>query len=261
VAYETIGYQVADSVLTITLNRPEKLNAFNEQMIQETIDAFKQAGRDGGVRCVVLTGAGRGFSSGQDLQGFEERREDVSIGEHLRHGYNRLITRMATLEKPIIGAVNGVAAGAGLGVALACDIRIASDQASFILAFSRVGLVPDSGSTWTLTRLIGYARAYEMAVTGDKVGAEKALAWGLVNDVVPAAQLDEIVAAWAQRLAQGPTLAFGLTKRAMRRAWGMSLEEALEYEALLQEVAGNSHDHREGVAAFLEKRKPAYKGE
>ena len=259
--YETIRYEVTGGVLTITLNRPDKLNAFNEQMIQETIAAFKQAGRDDSVRCVVLTGAGRGFSSGQDLKGFEEREEDISIGEHLRRGYNRLITRMATLEKPIIGAINGVAAGAGCGVALACDIRIASDQASFIQLFSKVGLIPDSGSTWFLPRLIGYARAYEMAITAEKVPAEKALEWGLVNDVVPADQLGEIVAAWAQRLAQGPTLAFGLTKRAMRRAWGMELEEAVAYEALLQEVAGQSHDHREGVAAFLEKREPSYKGE
>ena len=259
--YETIGYEFAEGVLTITLNRPEKLNAFNDRMTRETIDAFKRAGRDDTVRCVVLTGAGRGFSSGQDLSSFEERDEDVSIGQHLRRGYNRLITLMTTLEKPIIGAINGVAAGAGCGVALACDIRIASDRASFIQSFSRVGLIPDSGSTWTLPRLIGYARAYEMAITADKVPADKALAWGLVNEVVPAAQLEEIVAAWARRLAQGPTLAFGLTKRAMRRARGMSLEEALEYEALLQEVAGRSHDHREGVAAFLEKREPEYKGE
>lgn len=259
--YETIRYDVTDGVLIITLNRPDKLNAFNEQMIQETIAAFKQAGRDDHVRCVVLTGAGRGFSSGQDLKGFEERGEEVSIGEHLRQGYNRLIMRMVTLEKPIIGAINGVAAGAGCGVALACDIRIASDQASFMQAFSKVGLIPDSGSTWMLPQLIGYARAYEMAITAEKVTADKALAWGLVNEVVPAAQLDEIVAAWAQRLAQGPTLAFGLTKRAMRRASGMGLEEALAYEAMLQEVAGRSHDHREGVAAFLEKRAPEYRGD
>lgn len=259
--YETIRYDVQDGVLTITLNRPDKLNAFNEQMTQETIRAFKQAARDDGVRCVVLTGAGRGFSSGQDLKGFVERGDEVSIGEHLRHGYNRLVTQMASLEKPIIGAINGVAAGAGCGIALACDIRIASDKASFMQAFSRVGLIPDSGSTWTLPRLIGYARAYEMAITAEKVPAEKALAWGLVNDVVPAAQLEEIVAAWARRLAQGPTLAFGLTKRAMRRAEDMGLAEALAYEALLQEVAGRSHDHQEGVAAFLEKREPEYRGD
>lgn len=258
--YETIRYETAGGVATITLNRPDKLNAFNDQMIQETIAAFRQAGRDDDVRCIVLTGAGRGFSSGQDLKGFAGRGEDVSIAEHLRQGYNKLISRMASLEKPIIGAINGVAAGAGCSVALACDIRIASDQASFIQVFSKVGLIPDSGSTWFLPRLIGFARAYEMAITAEPVPAEKALAWGLVNDVVPAAQLDEIVAAWAQRLAQGPTLAYGMTKRAMRRAWGLDLDEALAYEALLQEAAGRSHDHQEGVAAFLEKRDPAYQG-
>lgn len=260
-AYETILYEVADGVATITLNRPGKLNAFNDQMIQEAIDAFKQAGRDDDVRCVVITGAGRGFSSGQDLSGFKEREEHVTIGEHLRGGYNRLIRRIATLEKPVIGAVNGVAAGAGCGVALACDLRIVSEKASFIQVFSKVGLIPDSGSTWTLPHLIGYARAYEMAVTADPVPAEKALAWGLANDVVPAEQLDEVVAAWAQRLAKGPTLAFGLTKRAMRRALITDLEDALAYEAMLQEVTGKSHDFQEGVEAFLEKRPPRYKGE
>ena len=259
--YETILYEVADGVTTITLNRPDKLNAFNNQMIHETTDAFKQAGRDKEVRCILITGAGRGFSSGQDLSDIDVREEGFSIGDHLEQGYNRLIGRMTTLEKPIIGAINGVAAGAGCGLALACDIRIAADNATFIQLFSNVGLIPDSGSTWMLPRLIGYARAYEMAVTADKVPAEKALQWGLVNEVVPAAQLPEVAAAWAQRLAKGPTLAFGLTKRAMRRSWSMNLEEALAYEAMLQEVAGASHDHREGVQAFLEKRRPNYTGE
>jgi 2-(1,2-epoxy-1,2-dihydrophenyl)acetyl-CoA isomerase len=174
-SYETILYQVTDGVATITLDRPDKLNAFNDQMIQETTDAFKQAGRDDDVRCLVLTGNGRGFSSGQDLADVQAREGDFSIGEHLRHGYNQLIQRMVRLEKPIIGAINGVAAGAGCGVALATDLRIASDKASFVLAFSRVGLVPDSGTNWLLPRLIGYARAYEMAVTADKIAAEQAL--------------------------------------------------------------------------------------
>ncbi|HMT19882.1 MAG TPA: enoyl-CoA hydratase-related protein [Promineifilum sp.] len=258
--YTTILHDVKDGIATITLNRPSKLNAFNDQMIDETTDAFKAAGRNAAVRCVVITGAGRGFSSGQDLGDFQARGGSVSIGEHLRHGYHRLIRQMVSLEKPIIGAINGIAAGAGWGVALATDIRIAADEASFMLAFSRIGLIPDSGTNWLLPRLIGYARAYEMAVTADRVPAGQALAWGMVNHVVPAAQLSEITAAWARRLADGPTLAFGLTKRAMGRGWDMDLDEALEYEAHLQEDAGRSSDNREGIAAFLEKREARFTG-
>lgn len=258
--FETILYELDGGVATVTLNRPESLNAFNDQMIAETTAAFKMAEKDSEVRCVVLTGNGRAFSSGQDLKDVLEREGSFSIGEHLRHGYNKLIGRIVGIEKPVVAAVNGVAAGAGCGVALATDIRIASDEASFILSFSRVGLVPDSGSTWTLPRLVGYARAFEMAVTADRVPAEKALAWGLVNQVVPAEQLDEIVAAWSNALADGPTLAFGLTKRAMHKANGMSLVEALSYESQLQEVAGRSEDSREGVRAFVEKREPKFVG-
>lgn len=258
--YDTILYSVDEGVGTIVLNRPSKLNAFTDQMISETTDAFKSAGRDSMVRCVVITGAGRGFSSGQDLSEFQGRDETVSIGEHLRHGYHRLIKQMVGLEKPIIGAINGIAAGAGCGVALAADIRIAADSASFMLAFSRIGLIPDSGTNWFLPRIVGYARAYEMAVTADRVPATQAYEWGLVNKVVPADQLPEITAAWARRLADGPTLAFGLTKRAMNRAWDMSLDEALAYEAHLQEVAGRSDDNHEGIAAFMEKRNAVFTG-
>jgi 2-(1,2-epoxy-1,2-dihydrophenyl)acetyl-CoA isomerase len=248
-------------VATITLNRPEKLNAFNDQMIDETTAAFKQASRDKEIRCVVLTGNGRAFSSGQDLADVTERGDAFAIGEHLRHGYHKLIKQMVGLEKPIIGAINGIAAGAGCGVALATDIRIAADSASFMLAFSKVGLVPDSGTNWFLPRLIGQARAYEMAITADKIPAETALAWGMVNRVVPAAQLMETVAAWAGPVATGPTLAYGLTKRAMNQAWNSDLFGALEYEAYLQEIAGRSHDNKEGVTAFLEKREAHFRGD
>jgi 2-(1,2-epoxy-1,2-dihydrophenyl)acetyl-CoA isomerase len=154
-------------------------------MIQETTDAFKQAAREKTVRCMVLTGNGRGFSSGQDLTEVQERQGDFSIGEHLRHGYHRLLKQMMKTEKPIIGAINGIAAGAGCGIALATDIRIASDKASFMLAFSKIGLVPDSGTNWLLPRIVGQARAYEMAITADRIPAEKALQWGIVNQVVP----------------------------------------------------------------------------
>ncbi len=259
-SYETIQYDVADNIATITLNRPKKLNAFNDLMIRETMAAFKQAGRDRDVRCVVLTGNGRSFSSGQDLSDVQNRGDSFSIGDHLRHGYHRLIRQMITLEKPIIGAINGIAAGAGCGIALATDIRIACDKASFMLAFSKVGLVPDSGVNWFLPRLIGTARAYEMAITADKIPAETALSWGLVNRVVPAEQLMETVAAWATPLASGPTVVYGLTKRAMNHAATSDLWDALEYEAHLQELAGRTEDNREGVQAFLEKRKPQFKG-
>ncbi len=259
-AYETILFRQDDGVATITLNRPDTLNAFNDTMIRETTDAFKQCGKDPAVRCVVLTGAGRGFSSGQDLGDVQQRGEDFSIAEHLRRGYHRLILAMVRLEKPIVGAINGVAAGAGFGVALATDIRIASDKASFILAFSRVGLVPDSGTNWFLPRIIGQARAYELAITAERLSADQALAWGVVNRVVPHEELETTVQEYAARLAQGPSLAYGLTKRAMYRAWEQTLEEALAYEAYLQETAARSHDYQEGVQAFLEKRPPRFQG-
>lgn len=259
-SYETILYKAVEQVATITLNRPESLNAFNNEMISETIAAFKSAGRDPGIRCLVITGNGRAFSSGQDLKDAQVRNEDFSISEHIRHGYNKLISYMVQVEKPVIAAVNGVAAGAGCGVALAADIRIASHKASFIQAFSRVGLIPDSGSTWTLPRLIGYSRAYEMAITAERIQADKALEWGLVNEVVPHDQLWEVVDAWATSLANGPTLALGLTKRAMRKASTMRLDEALDYEAKLQEITSRSQDFQEGVLAFAEKRDPNFKG-
>lgn len=259
-AFDSILVDVADGIGTITLNRPKTLNAFHDEMIHETTAVFKQFRRDSNVRCVVITGNGRAFSSGQDLSDVQARAGTFSIGEHLRHGYHKLIMQMVTLEKPIIGAINGIAAGAGCGVALAADIRIASDKAGFMLAFSRVGLVPDSGTNWFLPRLIGYARAYEMAVTADKIPAAKALEWGMVNRVVPSDQLMETVMAWAQPLATGPTLAYGLTKRAMNKAWDSSLADALMYEAYLQEIAGRSHDNQEGVQAFLEKREAQFKG-
>ncbi len=259
--FETIDYAAIAGVATITFNRPDSLNAFNDQMIAETIVALKDAGRDQFVRCIVLTGRGRAFSAGQDLKDVESREQEISFGDHLRQGYNKLVLQIVQIEKPVIAAVNGVAAGAGCGIALAADIRIASHKASFIQAFSKVGLIPDSGSTWTLPRLVGYARAFEMAVTAERVSAEKALSWGLVNDVVPDEQLMDVVAAWSRSLATGPTVAIGLTKRAMQKAVGMSLPEALHYESQLQDIAGKTQDFNEGVRAFLEKRDPEFRGQ
>ncbi|WP_423224906.1 enoyl-CoA hydratase-related protein [Candidatus Amarolinea aalborgensis] len=257
---ETIHYQVTGAVATIVLNRPEKLNAFNEQMTRETMAAFAQADQDDGVRVIVLTGAGRGFSAGQDLEDLQRRPADLSIGDHLRRGYNALVLSMRTIEKPVITAINGVAAGAGMSIALAGDFRLASDKASFIQAFIKIGLIPDSGSTWLLPRLIGPTRALELMSTGDRLSAHDALAWGLINRVIPAEEFEATVAAWAQRLAEAPTRALGLTKRAFNQALTSTLAEALEVEAVLQDVAGATADSREGVQAFLEKRAPVFTG-
>ena len=258
--FETIHYQVTSAIATIVLNRPEKLNALNERMTHEMLEAFNQAAQDEHVRVIVLTGAGRGFSAGQDLEDLQHRSDDVSIGDHLRRGYNALVLLMRTIEKPVITAINGVAAGAGMSIALAGDFRLASDRASFIQAFIRIGLIPDSGSTWLLPRLIGPTRALELMTTGDRLSAADALAWGLVNRVIPAEEFEATVAAWARRLAEAPTRALGLTKRAFNQALTSTLAEALEVEAVLQDVAGATADSREGVQAFLEKREPSFLG-
>ena len=260
----TVLYRVSEGVATITLNRPDVLNAFTDAMLDGLSDALKQAERDAQVRCVVITGAGRGFSAGQDLSDVKRREAEtghaVSFAEHLRHKYNPIVMRIRTMEKPVIGAVNGVAAGAGASLALACDLRIASDKASFVLAFVKVGLVPDSGMNYFLTHLIGYPRAFELAATGGRLGADEALRLGVVNRVVPVAGFADAAQGWAGELAQSATRAIGLTKRAMNRGLVASVEEVLEYEAFLQEIAGRTADHQEGVSAFLEKRAPQFTG-
>lgn len=261
--FETILYEQDGGVLTISLNRPDKLNSATDQLLGELAEAFKQAARDASVRAVILTGAGRGFCAGQDLASVQEREslgETISFGDHLRHTWNLVIQRMRELEKPILCAVNGVAAGAGMSLVLASDLRYASDKASFIQAFVNIGLIPDSGSTWTLQRLIGPTRAMEMMITGRKVSAEEALAWGMLNGVYAPDELMTEVRAQAARLAQMPTRAIGLIKRAAEQAAQSSLAEALEYEADLQEIAGRTADHKEGVAAFLAKRPAEFRG-
>lgn len=256
--YQTILWEVTDGVLTVTLNRPEVLNAVNDRMAEELLDALRRAAREPEVRAVVLTGAGRAFCSGQDLR--ERSGGEFSYAEHIRTRYVPVIVQLQSLEKPVLAAVNGVAAGAGASLALACDLRVASEEASFLQAFTRIGLVPDSGATYFLPRLVGLGKAFELCYLAEPVGAQEALRLGLVNWVVPAPELLSKAREVAGRLASGPTRAYGLTKRALLRNLTADLASALDYEAMLQEAAGRTEDHREGVRAFLEKRPPRYAG-
>lgn len=259
----TIDVTTANHICTITLNRPDVLNAFNDDLTTELSDALKAAERDADVRVIVITGAGRAFSSGQDLGDLKKKYVPgyvPALGDDLRRRYNPIIRRIREMEKPVIAAVNGVAAGAGCSLALACDMRIASEHASFIEVFINVGLVPDSGSTWTLTRLVGMGKAFEMCTLGSKVDAEEALRLGLVNQVVPADELVDAAYKVAGRLASLPSKAIGLTKRLLNASYDNDLAAQLEAEAYVQETAGKTADHFEGVTAFLEKRTPQFKG-
>ena len=245
------------AVLTLTLNRPDVLNAFNAAMHGALAAALKDA-RDPEVRAVVLTGAGRGFCVGQDLREFEGGPGD--IGERLRSQYHPNVLAIRALEKPVIAAVNGPAAGAGLSFALACDLRIASDAASFVPAFVNVGLVPDSGGSFFAVRLLGQARAFEWLTSGRKLTAAEAHAWGLVSEVVEAERLPARAAELAATAAAMPTRGIGMTKRLLDGATTRTLGEQLELEAQLQTAAMQSEDFDEGVASFLEKRDPRFKG-
>ncbi|MGB2874051.1 MAG: enoyl-CoA hydratase-related protein [Gaiellaceae bacterium] len=244
-------------MLTITLNRPDVLNAINTDMHRELAAALKEA-RAAEVRAVVITGAGRGFCVGQDLTEFREAPGD--IGARLRGNYHRNILAIRALEKPVMAAVNGPAAGAGLSLACACDLRIAADAATFVPAFISIGLVPDSGGTYFVRRLLGTARAFEWLATGRRLGAAEAHAWGLVSEVVEADKLAARAAGLASELAALPTRGVALTKRLLDHAEHATLEEQLELEAQLQTVATQTADFREGVAAFLEKREPRFEG-
>jgi 2-(1,2-epoxy-1,2-dihydrophenyl)acetyl-CoA isomerase len=261
--YETILYTVADNIATLTLNRPEKYNAFTAVMLREVQGAMKQCERDDTVRAVIITGAGKGFCTGQDLAEIAERG-DISVGEHIRTGYAPIIRAMRALEKPTIGAINGVAAGAGSSVAMACDLRLMAEEASFVFAaFANIGLVPDAGATWLLPGLLGTSRALEFMLLADsknRVSAQRAFELGLCMSVVSTTQLMSDAQALAQRLASLPPIAIGLTKRAVYRSVQNTLDEQLELEAQLQEYAGRTSDFNEGVAAFLERRKPKFTG-
>lgn len=247
-------------VATVTLNRPDALNALTVPMKVELLAAFQRLEGDDRVRAVILTGTGRAFCAGQDLR--ERLEPDAApLGVEVRERYNPIILAMRSLPKPIVGAINGVAAGAGASLAMACDIRIASDAASFALAFGRVGLVPDSGATWFLPRLVGGTRAAELALLGDPVSAPDSVRLGLVGRVVPADQLATEARSVAARLAEGAPRAMAMTKRALNASWDRDLETALEDEANLQDAAGRTKDHAEGLAAFMEKRPPRFTGE
>ena len=245
------------AVLTITLNRPDVLNAFNREMHRALAATLKEA-RDGGVRAVVLTGAGRGFCVGQDLTEFREAPGD--IGSRLRESYHPNIRAIRALEKPVIAAVNGAAAGAGMSLACACDLRLAADSATFVPAFINIGLIPDSGGSYFVTRILGPARAFEWLASGKRLTAAEAHAWGLVTEVVEADALASRAGGLAAQLAELPTRGVGMTKRLLDHAVTATLEEQLEREAQLQAAATKTEDFKEGVAAFLEKRPPRFRG-
>ncbi len=259
-SYETLLYEKRDGVATVTLNRPRALNAFNREMNRELLDALRDGDRDKAVRCFVLTGAGdRAFCAGQDLKDRAPERKG-SLGESLRSRYNPIILAIRRTEKIVICAVNGVAAGAGCNLTLACDLRIASENARFIEAFVRVGLGPDCGGSYFLPRLIGLGKATEMFLLGEPLEAEDALRCGLVAKVAPAQELAAEARAMAERIARGPR-STGLIKRALNRSMYGELEAQLEYEACIQEIAGRTSDYDEGVRAFTEKRAPVFTGE
>ncbi len=257
-AYETILYDKQNGVATLTLNRPQALNAFVPQMNKEVMAALKDGERDKEVRCFMITGAGRAFCAGQDLKGRTPEQKG-SLGASLREKYNPMIRQIRQMEKIVIAAVNGVAAGAGCNFALACDLRVASEDAKFIQSFVRVGLAPDSGGSFILTRLVGLSKAMELLLLGDTVDAMEAQRIGLVARVFPNAEFAARAREIAERVAGAPR-GIGLIKRAVNHANLPALESDLEYEAHLQEIAGRSADYDEGVRAFLEKRAPVFTG-
>ena len=258
--YNTILFTNENGVCSITLNRPDVFNSFNEELSADFIDALKKANKDETVRVVIVSGAGKAFCSGQDLKDIKNHTGNRSLSDSVVRRYNPMILAMREMAKPIICKLNGVAAGAGASLALACDIVVASETASLIEVFANVGLVPDSGSSFFLPRLVGYNKAFELITLASKVTAKEALDLGIIYKVVAPEELDNTVNELAQRYAVGPTKTYGMIKKMLNKAYTSNLNDMLQYEAQCQEIAGNSEDYKEGVAAFLEKRKPAFKG-
>lgn len=261
-AYETIEFEITDGVAVLTLNRPDRMNSFNTEMHAEVRDAIKLAKKSDEVRCLLITGNGRGFCAGQDLsdRNVDPNAEMPNLGESIKKNYNPLIRSLQALEMPVICAVNGVAAGAGANIAFACDIVLAARSASFIQAFCKIGLVPDSGGTWTLPRLVGHARAMALSMLGDKISAEQAMAWGMIWKCIDDEALKDEALAMAKQLATQPTKGLALIKRAIQSSWDNSFDEQLDLERDLQTLAGRTEDYREGVSAFMNKRQPTFKG-
>jgi 2-(1,2-epoxy-1,2-dihydrophenyl)acetyl-CoA isomerase len=260
-AYDTLLFSVDGGIARLTLNRPDRLNSFNTQMHTEVRHALEQL-PGSGARVLVLTGAGRGFCAGQDLgdRAVTPGSAAVDLGESIDKYYKPLVLALHTLPMPVIAAVNGVAAGAGANIALACDLVIAARSASFVQAFSKIGLLPDSGGTWTLPRLVGNARALGLTLLGNKLPAEQAAAWGMIWQCVEDADLGSTVDALAHQLAEAPTRGLALTKAAIRDSWQRSLAEQLDVERDAQRELGRSADYAEGVAAFIGKRTPRFTG-